>query len=757
MSGTRSDWRYDRLTNVMMKPSSLKRRIGVSDDPGALKPSLAQCLEAVLEQADGLIDDVLTGLDISVAKAKTLNSRDNNPATALAIELLLHQRAGVRTTFVAQLRAAIFQGGGPDANYGKNMMSFDSLQLLEEEQLDENIEVARALQEISISVDEALPPLDALMSTMLGWITIQSQINPLRPQLFVRALRETLAVHVGDVDARGAIIGPASGRMGVGLQKLYKEISDWLRSFGVEPAGITSAAVAPGAVTKPGAAQSSVARTLLTLDRLRKLLAGELDDNGNLVPRNPQDFLHTVPASLETLQDLKQVDAMVKRLSKKAAKDAGDPSIARKPRKVAQTSKQLGKQLGEEVARMMLDNLVEDERLLPRVRDLLQALEPVLLPLTKTDARFFSDRLHPARQFLDRVTHRSLGYTSEQDEGFPKFMKSVEDAIVALTENAGAGGDLAPFGLALQRLEEIWAREDKAQRKRREEGARTLLHAEQRNMLAQRLSVEFREKTVGKEVPQMVVDFLGGAWAQAVAELQLTHPDGTPDPYGFLKLVDELIWSVQPSVARRNRTRLVEMVPRMLGQLRQGLQLIDFPAERISVLFDELIALHEKALEGIIRLKAPPVELEPPVLGAAEEVQALPEDAGDSEFWLADNEATEAGYLQEEAVMPMDLGATADAAKEAPPATMAELNTGAWIELMLDGNWVRAQLTWASPHRTLFMFTSRGGLAHSMSRRTMDRLRSQGMIKIVSDGHVVDNALDAVARTALRNTLDKNS
>jgi hypothetical protein len=740
----------------MMKPPPLKRRIGVSDDPGALKPTLAQCLEAVLEQADGLIDDVLTGLDMSIAKVKSQSSRDHNPETTLAIELLVRQRPSVRKTFVALLRAAIFQGGGPDANYGKNMMSFESLQLLEEEQLDENIEVARALQEISISVDEALPPLDALMSTLLGWITIQSQINPLRPQLFVRALRETIAAHVGDVDARGAIIGPASGRMGVGLQKLYKEITDWLRSFGVEPAGVTAAAVAPGAVTKPGAAQSSVAKTLLTLDRLRKLLAGELDDHGNLMPRNPQDFLHTVPASLETLQDLKQVDAMVKRLSKKAARDASDPATAGKPRKVAQTSKQLGKELGEEVARMMLDNLVEDERLLPRVRDLLQALEPVLLPLTKTDARFFSDRLHPARKFLDRVTHRSLGYTSEHDEGFPKFMKSVEDAIVALTEHAGVSGDMAPFGLALQRLEEIWAREDKAQKKRREEGAKTLLHAEQRNMLAQRLSAEFREKALGKEVPPMVTDFLGGPWAQAVAELQLSHPDGTPDPYGFLNLVDELIWSVQPSVARRNRARLVEMVPRMLGQLRQGLQLIDFPAERISVLFDELIALHEKALEGI-RIKAPPVELEPPVPDIAEVAQETPDDAGDSEFWLADHEANEAGYLPEESVMPMDLGVTADAARDPTPATVGELNTGAWIELMLDGNWIRAQLTWASPHRTLFMFTSRGGLAHSMSRRTLERLRSQGMIKLVSDGHVVDNALDAVARTALRNTLDKNA
>ncbi|MBC7434976.1 MAG: DUF1631 family protein [Bdellovibrionales bacterium] len=746
----------------MIKTTSLKRRMGVSDDPGALRPSLAQCLEAVIDQSDHLIDEVLTGLDMAVVKARTAGARGgaDNPATAQGVELLLRQRLAVRRSFVAHLREAVFGGGGPASQHSTELMSFESLQLIEEEQLDENIEVARALQEIAISVDDALPPLDALMSTLLGWITVQSQINPLRPQLFVRALRLTMAEYIEDGEVRGAVIGPAAGRLGVGLQKLYREISDWLRSFGVEPAGITSSAIAPGAITKPGAQMSSVARTLLTLDRLRKLLAGELDEHGQFAPRNPQDFLHTVPASLETLQDLKQVDAMVKRLSKKAAKSAEGDAAARKGRKVAQTSKQLGKELGEEVARMMLDNLVEDERLLPRVRDLLQALEPVLLPLTKTDARFFSDRLHPARQFLDRMTHRSLGYTSEQDEGFPKFLKSVEDAITALTEHAGAAGDSAPFGMALQRLEDIWTREDKAQRKRREEAAKALMHAEQRNMLAQRLSQEFRDKAVGKEVPQMVIDFLGGAWAQAVAELQLSHPDGTPDPYGFLSLVDELIWSVQPGVARRNRTRLVEMVPRMLGQLRQGLQLIDFPPERISLLFDELISLHEKALEGI-RIKPPALEdlPDPRLSSVNSEMQVSPEEVQDSEFWLADHEADEAGYLAEEAVMPLDLGSQAQAGQEqssAAPASVSELNTGAWIELMLDGVWIRAQLTWASPHRTLFMFTSRGGLAHSMSRRTMERLRAQGMIKVVSDGHVVDNALDAVAQMALRNTLDKN-
>lgn len=46
-------------------------------------------------------------------------------------------------------------------------------------------------------------------------------------------------------------------------------------------------------------------------------------------------------------------------------------------------------------------------------------------------------------------------------------------------------------------------------------------------------------------------------------------------------------------------------------------------------------------------------------------------------------------------------------------------------------------------------------MAHSMSKRTMDRLRGMGLIRLVSHGRVMDNALDAVARAALRNDVEK--
>jgi hypothetical protein len=101
------------------------------------------------------------------------------------------------------------------------------------------------------------------------------------------------------------------------------------------------------------------------------------------------------------------------------------------------------------------------------------------------------------------------------------------------------------------------------------------------------------------------------------------------------------------------------------------------------------------------------------------------------------------------------LRADAADAEDLPAPQVEDLRLGSWVELHIKGAWVRAQLTWSSPHATLFMFTSAGGAAHSMSRRTLDKLRAQGQVRVIAGRNVVDEALDQVAQAALKNSLDK--
>jgi hypothetical protein len=143
-------------------------------------------------------------------------------------------------------------------------------------------------------------------------------------------------------------------------------------------------------------------------------------------------------------------------------------------------------------------------------------------------------------------------------------------------------------------------------------------------------------------------------------------------------------------------------------------------------------------------------------------------------MWLDQDEAQESGFIEEEADLDPGYVASPEAPRqealraeqesaraaqvpepepEAPPVAVEDLRIGAWVEIRIKSEWVRAQLTWCSPHATLFMFTAVGGMAHSMSRRTLDRLRSSDHLRIVADRPVVDEALDHVAQAALKNSL----
>ncbi|RYY52448.1 MAG: DUF1631 family protein [Comamonadaceae bacterium] len=219
-----------------MDPKMMKHRVGVADDPAALQPSLNDCLAAMLQQARPLMTDVLLGLLVGTTAT---GSRRVSAFQAVPVKSFIHglqaQAVPITDTFMAELTRLVYEGGGKD-DAQPEPLRFEDLQLFADDQLDQSIEVARAQQEVQLAVDDSLPALDALISTMLGWRTIQPGLNPVRPDVFVRALQATLAEHVTDAQLRETLLAPAAGLMGASLRKLYRVTTDWLRSTGIEPA-----------------------------------------------------------------------------------------------------------------------------------------------------------------------------------------------------------------------------------------------------------------------------------------------------------------------------------------------------------------------------------------------------------------------------------------------------------------------------------------------------------------------------------------
>jgi hypothetical protein len=76
---------------------------------------------------------------------------------------------------------------------------------------------------------------------------------------------------------------------------------------------------------------------------------------------------------------------------------------------------------------------------------------------------------------------------------------------------------------------------------------------------------------------------------------------------------------------------------------------------------------------------------------------------------------------------------------------LGRLAPGSWVDLHARHQWRRAHLKWASEKRTLFLFVSHGGQPHSMTRRSLQKLMKERLVRLVDSEAVVPRALEQLA------------
>ena len=221
---------------------------------------------------------------------------------------------------------------------------------------------------------------------------------------------------------------------------------------------------------------------------------------------------------------------------------------------------------------------------------------------------------------------------------------------------------------------------------------------------------------------------------------------------------------MQPELTRANTGQLARLLPKLLPKLREGLASIDYPADRTEAVFELLMQLHQQAFTPGRRVAAPattaPAAAAPMATPAAEPAQPAPLD--DDDPWVAPSEARESGYID---ISQSPESEGADTAPEAAPETApgnaappqlpsSTITVGTWVNLQVAGQWERTQLSWIGSHGNLFLFTSASGRTQSMTLRLLDRLLQQGALQVLAEQTVVDNALNAVAQTAMQNSVE---
>lgn len=761
--------------------------------------------QSILRQAaaDGsalmgrLVVAAIRDLQARASVAKTRYERDT---LANQGSLLQNKDAHMRALYTKALSQAFTN---PEPRKKATLLpmaaiNFEQLELMDEHQVQESVAVAHAQQAALQAADSSLADLNTLICAAQGLHSVRPESNPLRTEAYVSALKSVMdqmdvpdPVRMGWLTSMSAALGPE-------LHALYQTLSNQLRQQGVMAVGYT-VAQAPASTTRAASQHGSASagtpqaplhhapapapqrareedETLLTLDKLRSLLAGELDAppppanrlqsfsqqfdrqfGDNQPQASASGFSSTMPAALEALADMQQIDQVVQRLEHRRHGqphngDDGDDSPVEAIRDVLRRSAtSVAQGLSLEVVTLMVANIVRNPRLLQPIQQLVAELEPALLLLSLVDPRFFTDKTHPARELLQEITDRSLAYESEQASGFAEFLADLQQAVEPL--NNGTIENAEPFEQALNKLRISWQHSALDKQYDRDEAVRALQHAERRNLLATSIAQEVESHPNASDVPQVVLDFLCGPWAQVVAQARLAEGSDFRAAQKYHALIADLLWSANPALTRNNIAKLTRLVPQLLGSLREGLNTIHYPTTKASAFLAVLVGLHQQAFRGISKpavqpQATPATAVQTPAPTPLEELAVREDDP-----WVAPAEAKASNFMEW-----TELPAPTPAPEPAmAPAIQEEIDTwplGTWVELLVNERWVRTQLTWASQQGSLFLFTSASGTTQSMTRRSRDKLIQSDRLRLATTQTVVDGALDAVASIAMRNSVD---
>jgi Protein of unknown function (DUF1631) len=754
------------------------------------------------------------GLALQQQQASSRDSHDRDNLATAASQLLSCEQQLCRAFPAALLKA--FSGpeiGKKSAVLSVSDVHFDQLERMDDTQVLARVTLARLQQSVLQAAGANLSELNTLICSVLGMGMVRAEHNPLRPEIYVNALKEVVEQTQAPASLQLLWFNTMAAALGAQLHAQYAALSARLRKLDVvpvayaSPAGFASQGGAVGAGVGTGMgtgdvevglqtdlvplseAQTAPARVqvrgrdevLLTLDKLRQLLSGELnstpptnrmeqfaaqfavqfDGDAGSAEHGPRtDFDATVPAALEALTEMKQVDRVVQSLQQRrnAAADSDSPqahSVEGQRLALRRSARDIAQALSLEVVTLMVDNMARDPRLLEPVRQVVRNLEPPLLRLALVDPRFFTNKQHPARRLLHALTHRSLAFESTAASGFDGFLQGLQAALAPLLQAPIESAEV--FEAKLEELRVQWSRDTWATKKDHEVAVDVLQHAEARNLLAEKIARGIASHPDSTKVAPVVIEFLCGPWAQVVAQARIKQGARSVAAERFDALIPALLWSAHPELARSSPAKLTRVVPRLLATLREGLETIRYPVTRTSVFLEALMAIHQRVFHAEAVL---PTEL---AADAQQSEVSSPERVQpgvDGNPWIAPEEALASNFVElqdsHSDPVPVDAPVVTDLLAEAAARTIsdADFALGSWVEMWVNGRWQRTQLTWASPHGTLFLFTGVFGTTQSMNRRSRDKLLATGRLRLVSGQAVDEEALNAVAQTAMRNSLD---
>jgi len=691
-------------------------------------PLLQSFVDAELGQSADLIARTLAAIQSQLRHSGDglLAAAERQHHFDLAQALAQHQVTFQRR-FVDALRDAVVAELNPsdDTPTGTSLASsgLGGLHLMDETRVESEIGLSRAIQEIDTAAEWELRELQTFTSTLRGQEHVTAESNPMRPRVYAKALADAAdALPVPPV-LQALLLRLSATAIAPLLKKSWAAATSRLERKGVTPSIYRTVVFAPGVgvrnpevnVTQPGA-----------LEALRRTM-----------PEGPAAT--AAPGELDDA--LSRVEALLSRMPSVSGAAAPAPKLVEhRASLLANTGASVERQIIELIARLF-EVIVSDPGLNPVLRSQLGRLQVPALRIALNDPDMLDRHEHPVWLFMARIVNAASAYPNPGDPRLVALLGNTDRLIGDLT--ARPRQDAEQYVRALAQLDAFLDDQLHQQQDAARSSIETLLRAEQSDQLQQQISARLSEQLAPVRTTPVIRRFITGAWAKVLATSMLQHGDTSDVTNGYVKVLDELVWSLNPPDQPQSRQRLLAVLPGMLQKLRAGMAAIDLPAAERQAVLDDLVTVHTEALRpGPRGGAAPDAALSPEeiVRRLREEVTAPADDDGgfrDSLIDLASMDTVPAALMTE----------TTPVSKQDPADWVTHVTPGVRQRIFLNGRWTQAQLLWRSPRGSYFVYAGEApGRTHSVTQRALERLRQADLVEDVNVNALVQRAVDALMR-----------
>lgn len=582
-----------------------------------LLPNLAAMLDnaddALFERADKATNSQEQGSFFMAMRQLRLGRRDLEHGFQTALKNSFERARSVKTSSAPQMLSF----SGED----------DDLSLVDNDVLEETIAIDSMIAKVRSHQSQQLDHIITGLKALLPQQTITEQNNPLDPAAIVDAFANCATGLELELAPRLIIYKLFERHVLDPLPGLYEEVDRQLVQAGLRTpqTRATRAATSPHGSAQRGTRSSPSSSPAMTaqdaaplLDSLRQLLSnsGDFSDlvlNHQAAPPEATVSLHdlvgvlshmqqTAIANVEPRQNVRQTLGHI--LSQRSDQRTQVGAL---------------EDAAIDIVSLLFEAILDDPQLPASIKALLARLQIPVLKVALLDGHFFSSKRHPARRLINEMAQAAIGWVEpaelERDPLYRQIDTIVERVLGEFEDSVELFDHVLDEFLLFLEEEQERARlveertRQAAEGKAKVDGARLQVDA------------EIQQRTAGRQLPAVVHQLLDEAWSKVLFLTLLKEGDNDTEWQQQLRVVDRLIASVEPKVTSEARRELLNEIPLLLHDLREGLNAILFNPFDMTKLFKQLEQEHVHCLTATDTEPAPqpsasptpaPASVEPP-------------------------------------------------------------------------------------------------------------------------------------------------